>query len=580
MKRKTNTAAKPKKEAPWSNLLRLYRKVRIPWALVLLSMLLSIALKEVESQLVPYVSQIQTGAIEQAGFLGGFVSMTILYGVVEAVQGGMNELGGAVMARNVRTTVWGKLIRLPMSFFDRGDPQQYVSRITQDTTGAYAAVTVAVQTISVVYGIYTNYVKMARVYHELALIMLSAIPITLLCAWICGKLEYQINQIVNNSYAAITNFFGERLPNLLHIKSCGMEDEEYRRGVEASEARYHAEIRKLNRFIFQAPIGTLGQYINEIVLLVVASALVRAGTMKMAQMVNLYNYFMLFMSNAYLLIGVWQGIKQSHGACETISEIVNQPDEALEGPHAPPAAADITFDHVCFAYDQSRDVLKDVSFVIPKGKVTAIVGENGSGKSTIIRLLERFNDPNTGKIYLGGQPLEEMDLRQWRDRVGYLFQGDQLVKGSIRENLCYGLDRDCTEEELIQAAKQAQAYDFICAREAGFDTELSRFDSRLSGGELQRLAIARILLKQPDYLIMDEATSGIDVVSEQAVLQGLTTAMDGKTVIMVSHDGNLIRRADHIIVLKDGRVEASGSYEQVCQSSALMRQFAQSAPVS
>ena len=558
----------------WKTLLKFYTKVRIPWLTLIVVFLLSFGVQEAQSRLVPYNSAIQTGAIAEGGFLVGFILMTITYNVVEALQGGINELCGAMTARNVRHTVWRKLIHLPMSVYDKEDPQRFVSRITQDTTGAYAAIACLIQFWSIVYGIYINFIRMYKLYHELALIMLTAIPITILASWICGRLQYSMERITNSAYAAITNFFGERLPSLLHIKTSGMEDEEYQKGVKANEDKYKADIRRLNRFIFQGPIGTVAQYVNLIVLLVVASAMVRSGAMRMAQMVNLYNYYILFSGNAFMITAVWQNLKMSHGACSTIARLAEMEDERLDGPIPMEGEArDIVFENVSFSYDEGRDVLRGVSFTIPHGKVTAIVGENGSGKSTIIKLLERFNEPSSGTIRLGGDDLRDVSLTQWRGAVGYLFQGDQAVKGSIRENICYGLDREYTEEELQKAAELARASDFIHSKEDGFDTEISKFDSKLSGGELQRLAIARIIMRRPQYLIMDEATSGIDVVSEAEVLEGLNHVMEGKTVIMVSHDMNLIRKADHIVVLGDGVIEASGSYDQVSEHSALFNRL-------
>lgn len=573
---KTNKHVNKAKDSytSWKSLFRFYRKVKLPWGWLLVVFLLSFVYKELQAQMVPYLSSIQTGAIEESGFLVGFIVMTVLNGITEAVQGGVNELCGAITTRNVRQTVWSKLIRLPMSVFNKEDPQRFVSRVTQDTTGAYAAVACIIQFWSIIYGIYTAFIKMYRVYDELALIMLTGIPMTILASWICGKLQYSMERITNSAYAAITNFFGERLPNLLHIKTSSMEDEEYAKGVAASNEKYKADIRRLNRFIFTSPIGTMATYINQIILLVVASVMVRNGTMKMGQMINLYNYYLLFMSNSFMITAVWQNLKLSHGACSTIARLAEMEDERLDGAvSVGEESQDIVFENVSFAYEEGRNVLKNVSFVIPKGKVTAIVGENGSGKSTIIKLLERFEEPVSGMIRIGGADMRDVNLAQWRDAVGYLFQGNQVIKGSLRENICYGLNRECTDEEVIQAAELARAYDFIRTKEEGLDAQISQFDGKLSGGELQRLAIARMILKQPRYLIMDEATSGIDVVSEAEVLDGLNNVMQGKTVIMVSHDMNLIKKADHIVVLNDGVIEASGSYEHVSKNSGFFNQL-------
>lgn len=565
---------KQQEGATWGQMLRMYRQVKIPWVMLILVLLMSLAIKETESMLVPYTSKIMGGAITEAGFLGSFICMTLLVAVTEAVQGGINELAGQMTARNVRHTLWGKLLRLPMSFYDKRDSQTLVSRVTQDTTGAYATLAVIVQLISLVYGMYTNFMKMYATYKSLALIMLTGIPVTLLSAWITGKLQYRVNEIGNTSLSAITNFFAERLPNVLRIKTASMEDEEYQKGVAANEARYRAQVKAERRFIFISPIGSFAQYVNEIILLLVASAMVRAGTMQMYHLTNLYNYFMLFMANSYMLGAVWQMLKGGQGSCATIAMITDEPEEDVSaGAPLESASGQLRAEHVSFAYDQRQPVLRDVSFTIPQGKVTAIVGENGCGKSTFIKLLERFNEPGQGCIRLDDRPLDEIRLEDWRERVGYLFQGNQIIKGTIRENIAYGVHRDFTQEELEEAARQALAYDFIQAKEQGFDTEISRFDNKCSGGEMQRLAIARILLKQPDILIMDEATSGIDVVSEHEVMEALMNVMRGKTVVMVSHDMNLIRRADNVIVLREGQVEACGSFEEAAAASPLLQEF-------
>lgn len=566
-KRKENRAS-------WKAMLKLYRRVKIPWLVILCVLLLALAVKEAESRLVPYTTKIMTGAIDTHGFLGGFLAFTVIYGILEAVQGGANELGNAITTRNIRKTVWRKLIHLPMSVYEKENSQSFVSRITQDTTGAYAAIACSVQLLAVLYGLYTNFAKMLKVYHSLALVMLSAIPITIVISVICGKMQFRMEKILIDAMAAITNFFGERLPNLRHIKTSNMEDEEYQKGVEASEAKYRADVKYLNLSIFQGPLGTFAQYVNQLILLVVATALVRQGVMKMSQMINLYNYFILFMGNAMMLTAVWQGVKKTHGSCSTIARICEMEEERLDG--GIPVGRepkDITFRNVSFAYDGGSDVLKGVSFTIPKGKITAIVGENGSGKSTILKLLERFQEVDSGEILLGEDNLKEINLLDWRGSLGNLSQDSPLVKGSIRENICYGIDRDFCEEELLEAVKLARAYDFIMEKENGFDTQVSRFHAKLSGGELQRISIARILLRKPGYLLMDEATSGIDVVNEGEIVEALYRLMQGKTVILIAHDMNLIRKADHIVVLKEGRVEASGDYDTVLKTSKLFQAF-------
>lgn len=265
MKNKFSFKSKIKESiSSYKALIGLYRKVKIPWIIILFVLLFMFAVKELEAQLVPYTTKIMTGAIDSHGFLGGFVVMTIVYGMVEAVQGSIGELGNAITTRNVRRTVWRKLIYLPMSVFDKEDNQSFVSRITQDTTGAYAAIACVVQLLAVIYGLYTNFSKMLKIYDSLAYIMLSAIPITIIVSIICGKMQYKMERIITESVSAITNFYAERLPNLNHIKISNMEDEEYRKGVEANNAKYKADVKYWNISILQGPLITFATVFNEI----------------------------------------------------------------------------------------------------------------------------------------------------------------------------------------------------------------------------------------------------------------------------------------------------------------------------
>ena len=342
----------------WKELLRLYRKIRIPWGMLILVGGFSLLIKQAQLWLVPYTSKIMTGAITEHGFIAGFVGFTLLYTLVEALQGGINELTGQITQRNVRHTVWNRILRLPMSYFGDQDRQGLVSRVTQDTTGTYAAIAAMIQLISVVYGTVTAFQKMYIAYRSLALIMLSGIPITIFSTWLLGKMQYKISYINNTAISKMTNFFAERLPGIMRIKTAGTEDEEYRKGVQANEERYRAELRQERIFIFTGPIGSMAQYFNQIVLLLVASALVRAGTMKMHQLVNLYNYYLLFMSNAFMLSAVWQSVKTSHGSSTTIAKLVDAAEEDLEsGTSMKNCKGNIAGNGIHFSYDGKRQVL-------------------------------------------------------------------------------------------------------------------------------------------------------------------------------------------------------------------------------
>lgn len=569
---------KKERSLSWKTFLKFYTTFRIPWICLVASALCAMAIKELTLMMVPYTSKIMTGAITEGGFLVAFVLLNMANAMAESISEALLDMTRIRTQRNVNRAVWRRMLRLPMSYYNRQEPQQLISRVTKDTEGAVGTLNCALQVITVVFGVVESFRRMYAVYKSLAMIMLLGIPVVMLTGTLVGRMNYKVIYIQNKALSAMTNFFAERLPGVLHIKTNNMEEEEVKRGIEENDRRYKEEIKAEKLFIVSSPLSTLGNYLFEIVLLVAAAALVRMGKMKTFQMVSLYNYYILFMSNALMLVAVWQGIKTSQGASAVTASLMSEPMEELDqGEALKETNETISFEHVSFSYDGRHQILKDVSFQIPKGKKTVIVGENGSGKSTILKLLERFEEPTSGQIYLGGTPLEQLQLKALRNQLGYLSQGDQIVTGTIRENLTYGLERPCSEEEIKEAAKQAYAYAFIQEKEEGFEAHMSNFDEKISGGEMQRVAIARMFLKKPLYLIMDEATSGIDAITKGFVMDHIDAMMQDKTVIMISHDLDEMITADHIVVLKDGEIEASGSYEEVYTQSSLVQAWADEA---
>jgi len=202
-----------------------------------------------------------------------------------------------------------------------------------------------------------------------------------------------------------------------------------------------------------------------------------------------------------------------------------------------------------------------------------IVGSNGSGKTTIFKLMERFYKSQQGNVSFGNDSIFDVKLDEWRAAIGYVSQNSHLISGTIRDNIAYGTSHDYSEEEIIRAAKLANAYDFIMELEDGFDTYVSQVNSKMSGGEKQRIAIARVIMKDPDYLLLDETTSSLDIICRQDVIKALRNLMEGRTTIMISHDMALVKDADHIIVVKDGLVEAEGSYEEALTVSPSFQRF-------
>ncbi len=233
---------------------------------------------------------------------------------------------------------------------------------------------------------------------------------------------------------------------------------------------------------------------------------------------------------------------------------------------------DIKFHEVSFRYKQ-KNIFTNLNFTIPKLKVTAIVGPSGSGKTTILNMLERFYIPETGLVKYGDIPMEDINLDEWRNVIGYVPQNSPLLSGTIWDNIVYGVNHNVEEEEVIHAAKLANAYDFIQALPKGFHTDIGEHGSKLSGGERQRIAIARTVLKNPDYLLLDEATCSLDAKNEQEVQIALNCLMKGRTTIIVAHNLKTVVNADNIIVLDQGEIKAIGQHDMLYKECKLYRRY-------
>ena len=535
---------------------------------------ISFGVQILENLVVPYGSKIDTGDMKGAGFLLGYIVFTASYSFLETSYDLFNGIGAAKMARNIRKRLWGKMLHLPIKTFEKEEPQRFVSRVTVDSLNAYGALTASIQLLSIFYGCYLAIRSMAAIYKSLTFVILAVVPVLILSGWIAGKIAYRMQRLVNNAYSNVTNFYAERFPNILYIKTNNMEKEEYEKGKKANHEKYRVDVIYNLLIVAQSLLSSFGNYICLVVILWVASGLVRSGNMTMQQLISLYGYAGMVMINAQGILSIWQVIKESFGGCEKIVEIDATEPEKLDGEELSNTNIhDISFQNVEYEYEEGNKVLNNLNFTIPKGKMTVVIGENGCGKSTIMRLLERFDQPTAGSIKIGNQLLADVNLQQWRDQVAYVFQGNQMILGNVRNNIAYGIGHDYSDEEIFEAASMADAADFLLAKEEGLDTFINPFDTEFSGGQLQRIAIARALMKDPDYLLIDEATSGLDIVSEEKVLAGIRKKMTCKTVVAIVHNMKLASIADHIIVINGGKVEAEGDYQTILQTSKTFQTF-------
>ena len=233
---------------------------------------------------------------------------------------------------------------------------------------------------------------------------------------------------------------------------------------------------------------------------------------------------------------------------------------------------DIVYDHVEFSYSEDKPLLTDVDFTVPGGKMYAIVGPSGSGKSTVVNMIPRLYDVNGGKVTIAGVDVRDMDLTWLRSAIGIVTQDTYLFNGTIRENLLYAKE-NATEEELEEACRKASIHDFIMRQPKGYDTEVGNRGLKLSGGEKQRISIARVILKDPKILILDEATSALDSISESAIQDALDIMMQGRTSIVIAHRLSTILKADRILVVSGGVIAEQGTHEELLAKNGVYREL-------
>ncbi|WP_346880443.1 ABC transporter ATP-binding protein [Clostridium sp. UBA3061] len=563
-----------KAETSWKTFLKFYTKINMPWHLLIATAILGFGMTKINLMIVPYTAAINKGDIAKASFLKGFLFWTISIALVRLTYELIWGFCRIITNRNVRKIVWAKLLRMPMAEYDKEDPQRFVSRITSDAEKAISAPASVISFFASSYGLIIAYTEMNKIYSDLAKLMLFVIPIALIIITIIGKFSYKLNLVVQSALSLITSYFGERLSNVYYIKSTSMENEEYGAGIKASQEKYKADLVSAVLSSLQVPIGYITQYAIMIIVFAGGALYVRSGQMDISGLVDFYSYSGILLPSFFEIVTQWMNIKGSHGATAKIAAIMDLENEVTDGKISMNRPdEDINFKDIVFSYDNENEILHGIDFTIPKNKKTVIVGSNGSGKTTIFKLIERFYKPQQGSVGFGNDSIFDIKLDEWRAAIGYVSQNSHLISGTIRDNIAYGTNHDYSEEEIIRAAKLANAYDFIMELEDGFDTYVSQVNSKMSGGEKQRIAIARVIMKDPDYLLLDETTSSLDIICRQDVIKALRNLMEGRTTIMISHDMALVKDADHIVVVKDGLVETEGSYEEALAVSPSFQRF-------
>ncbi|MFI5148944.1 MAG: ABC transporter ATP-binding protein [Bacteroidia bacterium] len=487
------------------------------------------------------------------------------------------------MLAAVRQATFSKLVCLPMSFFSKNQSAELNSRISADITQIGDTLTTGIaeflrQLIIIIGGV----TMICLISWKLALLMLAVVPPIAIIAVFYGRKIRGHSREVQDRVADSNIIVGESLAGISNVKSFTNESYEIGRYQSATRRIVDAAIR------YAISRGTFFSFIifclfGSIILIVWSGVQMTVHHELTAGEMLQFMFYTLFVSASFGGIPEqYAQIQRAVGASERIMEILDEETEPLQadqktGIGAPRLKGDVSFRNISFHYPTRVDfqVLKDISFEAKTGQTIAIVGPSGSGKSTLAAILLRFYDPVSGSICFDGKDAKDYDLTELRQNMAIVPQDVLLFGGSIRENIAYGKP-GASEAEIVEAAKKANAYEFIDSFPDKMNTKVGDRGIQLSGGQRQRIAIARAVLKNPSILILDEATSSLDSESERVVQEALDKLMIGRTSFVIAHRLSTIRNADKIVVIDKGNVRESGTHaELILKEDGLYRNLSQ-----
>ncbi len=476
--------------------------------------------------------------------------------------------------KQLRQAIFEKINRLHVGYFNNERKGDLLARLTTDVQEVEGSV---VNTLDAVFKepflLVGYFVLLFAISWELTLFTLIVIPISgVIIAWVTKSLKKEARE-GQESAGRLMSIIEETLSGIRIISS--FNGQAYvQKKFDQENDHYRETIRRMGNKRELAPAFSEASGV-----MVVAGILVYGGSLilnnggdsglKASEFITYIATFSQVLRPAKAIVSSLSGIQRAQAAGERILSVIDTPEVVKDAPNAislTQFSKGIEFKNVSFSYAE-KQVLKNVSFYIPKGKTVALVGATGGGKSTIADLIPRFYDVAEGSILIDGQDIRHYTLESLRQMMGIVPQESILFNDTIFNNIAFG-QPDAREEEVVQAAKIANAHDFVVEKEQGYQTFIGDRGGRLSGGQRQRLSIARAVFKNPPILILDEATSALDTESERLVQDALSKLMKGRTALVIAHRLSTIQEADEILVVKDGQIVERGHHQELLEKEA------------
>lgn len=495
--------------------------------------------------------------------------------ITSALSGLLLGIFGENVVSKLRKQLWQKLLKMPVKYFDDVKTGEISSRLVNDTSQVkdLLASTLPNAMTSLLQFVGALVIMLAMDW-RMTLLMFVAVPLVILVMLPVMNQSRKIGRVRQDELAKFASDSTDVLGEVRLVKSSNGEEHELAKGNRRIDNLYHVGRKEALINSVTQPITNMLMMIMFLGILGYGVIRVMNGAMTMGALVSFLMYLFQIISPVVVISQLFNNMAKTSGATERIQQILTEPEEFVaDKDEKDIVSAPLKFENVDFAYEEGKPVLRDVSFETQPNAVVAFAGPSGGGKSTIFSLIERFYQPTGGKILIGEENIENVDLAKWREQIGLVSQDAAVMPGTIRDNLTYGLRREVSDEEFWDALRMAYADGFVSEMEDQLETEIGERGIKLSGGQRQRIAIARAFLRDPKILMLDEATASLDAESEAMVQKALGDLMQGRTTLVIAHRLSTIVDADKIYFIENGTVSGAGTHQELLKTTPLYAQY-------